>query len=84
MPPAFNLCSISILREALKIFLGELWRRRLLPGELLANEGISGHVPLKRSAAGHANCPIHGVQIAAALLPIVDVEKPAGKSVGGG
>ena len=52
--PAFNLCLVSILRITLEIFLGHLSGGRALSSELLADEGNSGHAPLKRGKGGQA------------------------------
>jgi hypothetical protein len=42
MAPSFDFRLISILRVAFEIFLGERSGGRLLLGELLTNEGVSG------------------------------------------
>jgi hypothetical protein len=47
-PPALDLGLISIVGVAPKVFPNEFSGGRALPGELLANEGISGHALLKR------------------------------------
>jgi hypothetical protein len=57
MAPAFHFRLVPILRVAIEILLGELPRCRALPGELLANEGVSGHALLKRDLGRSATVP---------------------------
>src|ERR1700732_3153423 len=45
--PAFDLCLISVFWVTLEIFRGHLSSGRALLGELLTNEGISGHCSLR-------------------------------------
>jgi len=52
--PAFELGLISVFWEAAEILCGQLPGARVLPGELLANEGISGHALLKRGRTARA------------------------------
>src|SRR5258708_20241802 len=43
MTPAPNFCEVTVFREPLEIFRGDLFGRDALPGELLAVERCSGH-----------------------------------------
>ena len=43
MTPALNFCQVTVFREPLKIFRGELSSGDTQPGELLADEWVSGH-----------------------------------------
>src|SRR5258708_12177667 len=52
--PALDLGLVAVLGEALEVLTGELAGGGALPGELLANELISGHAPLKRGLSRQA------------------------------
>src|SRR5258705_12216898 len=52
--PALNLGEVAAFREPLKVFRGELSGGYAQSGEFLADERVSGHVPLKRSRGGEA------------------------------
>src|SRR5258708_1784929 len=54
MAPALDLGLVTVLGEALEVFCGQLSCGVALSGELLADERVSGHPPLKRSRGGQA------------------------------
>jgi hypothetical protein len=45
--PALDFRLVAVLREALKVFRGDLFSRDALSGELLADKRISGHRTIK-------------------------------------
>jgi hypothetical protein len=53
--PALDLGLVAVLREALEIFDGQLFGGRALLRELLADERVSGHAPLKRGLSPAGN-----------------------------
>jgi len=52
MTPAPNFCEVTVFREPLEIFRGDLFSRDALPGELLADERVSGHCAVTDCGGG--------------------------------